>query len=228
MLLALDPRLRGGGGGAIAGDPGKGCVDCRLTAESVGLLLGGAGARGFEVFAVVSLLLAVDGPMDALVETEEDELPLVGPERRGGGGGGTFGVTEDGDEDRCTESTGPSSEIVLDRSEAANGFGLRLCLRDSGGGGALRFCGVGLACMSGELEWDGRLATSTPMLVVSVVCPAFDAEGRAGSGLSALLGVAGDVGVGISGDVVVVELANDNVESSKDTVCGPFAFTSLP
>ena len=82
--------------------------------------------------------------------------------------------------------------------------------------------------MSGELEWDGRLATSTPMLVVSVVCPAFGAEGRAGSGLSALLGVAGDVGVGISGEVVVAELANDNVGSSKDTVCGPFAFTSLP
>lgn len=91
--------------------------------------------------------------MEALVETEDDELPLMRPERRGGGGGGTFVVIEDGDEDRRgAETVGPSSDIGVERSEAARGLGLRLCLRDSGGGGALRFCGAGLACLSDDPE----------------------------------------------------------------------------
>jgi len=230
-LLALEPRLRGGGGGAIEGDPGRGWVNCRLTAERVGLLLGGAGARGFGELVADSDALGWEvGPIEALVEMEEDELPLVRPERRGGGGGGSFGVIEDGEDDRRPVSAGPSSEIVVDRSGAANGFGLRLCLRARGGGGTLRFCGVGLACMSGDPEKDRRLAVSTSPLRFSAVSPISEARGRAGNGFATPLGVTGDVSVVASDDVNVFaeEPVNDSVGSSKDTVCGPLALTSLP
>lgn len=156
----------------------------------------------------------VAGPTDALVETEDDELPLVKPERRGGGGGGAFAVMEDGDEDRRGATfTGPSSEIGAERSEAANGFDLRLCLRARGGGGALRFCG-------------GAASAFTPCL--SAVSPASGTKGREGSGLSTLIGDLGDVGLGTSDDAVVLDVVNESAGSSKDTICGPFGFTSFP
>lgn len=64
--------------------------------------------------------------------------------------------------------------------------------------------------------------------MLSEVCLASDGKGREGSGLSTPPGDFGDIGVGTSDDVVVVVVPNDNVGSSNDTICGPFAFTSLP
>ena len=116
----------------------------------------------------------------------------------------------------------------VDFSEVAKGFGLRLCLRESGGAGAFRFCGVGLACISEGAGYEFLLKLLVG-LSVSVACTESNAFGTIGSGFSIPLSVLGSFGVGLAGNVMlVVELEKDSVGSSKDTICGVFVLTNLP
>ena len=117
----------------------------------------------------------------------------------------------------------------VDLSEVAKGFGLRLCLRMSGGAGAFRFCGVGLACISEGAEYEFLLKLSVGLSTVSVACTESNAFGTIGSGFSISLSVPGSFDVELTGNVMlVVELEKDSVGSSKDTICGVFVLTSLP
>lgn len=138
------------------------------------------------------------GGIDALVETEDEELTRPRPPlRRGGGGGGTFEAVVGGDCDKGRDSTDSSSDIGVERSELVNGFGLSwLCLRESGGAGGSRFCELGLAWVLDESELNSRLGIEMGSLLVSTARPGFDEGGKGGSGLSISEGVPGDLGVG--------------------------------
>lgn len=107
-----------------------------------------------------------------------------------------------------------------------------LCLRASGGVGGLRFRDSWLFCTSASSEYVSRLGMVVAASPVSTIGIELDhgLGGRHGSGFSVSPDVRGGIGVvRPMGDLVLIAvLENDNDGSSKDTVCGAFAFTNLP